>query len=234
MGMTREALPDMVEVPKPKSRLDDWLPMPKPDGVKNAARRLDPEVRKHMILDKAAILVAAHGVSAVTMESVGREAGVSKPLVYAYFQNVTTLLQELLLRDQRRLWEQQAIAVGQAQDFDELIRLTTRTYLEQVEKNGIYIQRLMNEPSIAVVFQHQERERRQRVVNFLAKEMTHNLSVPRDVANLIIELSMGMTGTAGELVSRGVVGRKKIEDILIRLYKSHVQALRDQYAKPSA
>ncbi len=184
-----------------------------------------------MILDRAAALVAAEGVSAVTMERVGREAGVSKPLVYAYFQNVTTLLQELLLRDQRRLWELQTSAVSEAKDFDELIRATTRVYLMHAEKNGMHIQRLMNEPSLAAVFQEQERERRQRVVDFVAKEMARKLNVPRDVANLVTELSMGMTGTAGELVSRGAVSRKKIEEILVCLFNGNSDALREKYGK---
>ena len=200
-------------------------------ATKKGSRRLDPEVRKHMILDRAAALVAAEGVSAVTMERVGREAGVSKPLVYAYFQNVTTLLQELLLRDQRRLWELQTSAVSEAKDFDELIRATTRVYLMHAEKNGMHIQRLMNEPSLAAVFQEQERERRQRVVDFVAKEMARKLNVPRDVANLVTELSMGMTGTAGELVSRGAVSRKKIEEILVCLFNGNSDALREKYGK---
>jgi AcrR family transcriptional regulator len=199
--------------------------------AKKGPRRLDPEVRKHMILDQAAILVTTEGVSAVTMDRVGREAGVSKPLVYAYFQNVTTLLQELLLRDQRRLWEAQTIAVSEAKDFDDLIRLTTRTYLIHVEKSGMQIQRLMSEPSVAAVFEKQEQERRQRVVDFLAKEMARTLDVPRDIANLVTELSMGMTGAAGELISRGVVSRKKVEDILVRLHKSNAESLRDQFSK---
>ena len=205
--------------------------MPDAVAVKKGPRRLDPEVRKHMILDRAAALVASEGVSAVTMDRVGREAGVSKPLVYAYFQNVTTLLQELLLRDQRRLWEQQTIAVSEAKDFDDLVRFTTRTYLKHVEKCGMHIQRLMSEPSVAAVFQEHEQERRQRVVDFMAKEMAHRLNVPRDVANLVTELSMGMTGAAGELVSRNVVSRKKIEEILICLYKGNTDALRKQYGK---
>ncbi len=202
-----------------------------PDTAKKTTRRLDPAVRKHMILDKAAALVAAEGISAVTMERVGREAGVSKPLVYAYFQNVTNLLQELLLRDQRRLWELQTIAVSEATDFDELIRFTTRTYLKHAEKNGMHIQRLMGEPSVAAVFKERERESRQRVVEFLAKEIAHSFNVPREVAILATEVSMGMTGAAGELISRGVVGRKKIEDIVICLFKGSTAALREQYGK---
>jgi AcrR family transcriptional regulator len=201
------------------------------DTLKKGRRRLDPEVRKHMILDQAAALVAAEGVSAVTMDRIGHEAGVSKPLVYAYFQNVTTLLQELLLRDQRRLWEQQTIAVSQAKDFDDLIRLTTRTYLIHVEKSGMHIQRLMGEPTLAAVFEKGESEQRQRVVDFLAREMARTLNVPREIANLVIQLSMGMTGSAGEMVSRGDVSRKKIEEVLICLYKGNVDALREQYGR---
>ncbi len=184
-----------------------------------------------MILDRTAALVAAEGISAVTMDRVGREAGVSKPLVYAYFQNVTVLLQELLLRDQRRLWEEQTIAVSEAKDFDELIRLTTRVYLTHVEKSGIHIQRLMSEPSVAAVFQERDLERRQRVVDFLSKEMARTLNVPRDIANLVTELSLGMTGSAGELVSRGAVSRKKIEELLVCLYKGNTDALRERYGK---
>ena len=205
--------------------------MPEPETAKKRPRRLDPLVRKHMILDRVAALVAAEGVSAVTMDRVGREAGVSKPLVYAYFQNVTTLLQELLLRDQRRLWEEQTSAVSEAKDFDELIRLTTRTYLKHVEKSGMHIQRLMSEPSVAAAFKEREYERRQRVVDFLAREMARTLNVPRDIANLVTELSLGTTGAAGELISRGEVGRKKVEDLLVCLYKGNIAALREQYGK---
>ena len=205
--------------------------MPEPETAKKRPRRLDPLVRKHMILDRVAALVAAEGVSAVTMDRVGREAGVSKPLVYAYFQNVTTLLQELLLRDQRRLWEEQTSAVSEAKDFDELIRLTTRTYLKHVEKSGMHIQRLMSEPSVAEAFKEREYERRQRVVDFLAREMARTLNVPRDIANLVTELSLGTTGAAGELISRGEVGRTKVEDLLVCLYKGNSAALREQYGK---
>ena len=205
--------------------------MSNPAAAKKGVRRFHPEVRKHMILDQAAALVAAEGVSAVTMDRIARGAGVSKPLVYAYFQNVTTLLQELLLRDQRRLWEAQTAAVSEAKDFDDLIRQTTRTYLQHIEKSGMHIQRLMSEQAVAAVFQEREQERRQRVVDFLAKEMARTLNVPREIANLVIELSLGMTGAAGEMVSRGAVSRKKIEELLICLYRGNAEALRAQYGK---
>lgn len=205
--------------------------MPEADSNKLKSRRLDPAVRKHMILDKAAALIAAEGLGAASMERIGQEAGVSKTLVYAYFRNLSNLLQQLLLRDQRRLWEQQTIAVSQADNFEELIRYTTRTYLQHVEQNGIHIQRLMSEPSLAAVFQERERDGRQRVVDFLASEMARFCKVPRSVAILATEVSMGMTGMAGELVSRGVVGSKKIEEIVLCLFHGSAAALSAKYGK---
>jgi AcrR family transcriptional regulator len=50
-----------------------------------ARRRLDPQVRRDLILDEAARIVAEEGVSTVSMERLGREAGISKALVYNYF-----------------------------------------------------------------------------------------------------------------------------------------------------
>ena len=57
--------------------------MPTLAPAKPSSRRLNPEVRRNMILDTTAALIAKDGISAVSMERVGREAGVSKALVYA-------------------------------------------------------------------------------------------------------------------------------------------------------
>ncbi|MEO1169489.1 MAG: helix-turn-helix domain-containing protein [Pseudomonadota bacterium] len=194
-------------------------------------KRLKPDVRKDIILDKTAALIAREGISAVSMERVAREAEISKPLVYVYFSNKTTLLRELLLREQHRLSDLQAKAVSKAKDFEDLIRLTTRTYLKHVEANGVHIQRLMNEPSVSVAFEEEDRKGRRQAVEFLASEVSRSFGVPRKTAELAAELSMGMTGFAGEMISRGVVSRRKIEEINICLAMGCVAALTDKYGK---
>jgi len=203
--------------------------------VENAPRnrRLDPELRKKIILDKTAELIAAEGVSAVSMERIGHEAGVSKALVYTYFKNQTNLLQELLLREQRTLGDNQAIALSQASNFDELIRLTTRTYLKHVEENGLHIQRLMNEPAVAAAYLKADQREHQMAVDLISSEMVRNFGIPASIAELATELSMGMTGAAGNLINRGAVSREKIEEINLVLLESAMAALRDNYAKKS-
>lgn len=196
-----------------------------------AGRRLDPEMRRNMILDRTAMLVAREGVSAVSMERVGREAGVSKALVYAYFKNQTILLQALLLREQRRLADQQSTAVGRANDFKETILNTTRTYLRYYEENGILLQRLLNEPSLAAAFEEHDRAERPRVVNSLARLMADTHNVPLRVAKVATELSMAMTGAAGEMISRGEISRGKVEEIILALFDGSMAELGQRFGK---
>lgn len=194
-------------------------------------RRLDPEVRKSLILDAAAKLVAEEGLDAVSMERVGREARVSKALVYAYYPNRVSLLQELLLREHAHLVERQAIEVKKSSSFEDLIRRTTSTYLRYVEERGVHIQRLMSEPSVVAAFKEFDRKDRQRVVDFLAKEISSSYKIPKRMAALAAEVSMGMTGVAGDLINRGVVDRRTIEELTISLALGSLEALSKKYRR---
>lgn len=194
-------------------------------------RRMDPALRRDLILDVTAALIAREGVSSVSMERVGRETGVSKALIYVHFPNRTALLQDLLVREQRRLLALQAAAIRSADNLEDLIRLTTSAYLRHVEDDGLYIQRLMNEPTVAVAFRELDRKDRQQAVEYIAKALGASLNAPSQIAALATELSMGMTGAAGELVSRGEVSREKAEEVLFCLFRGSIAALREQYGR---
>lgn len=192
---------------------------------------MNPQERKDHILDQTAALIAREGVSAVSMERVGRESGVSKALVYAYFTNRTELLQTLLLRDQARLQAKQIEAARGARGIEDLVRLTTQTYLRHVEENGLCIQRLMNEPQVAAAFREQDQKERRRAAAFLAREIAASQNVPLGIAELATDMAMGMTGAAGELLSRGVSGREQIEPLLLRLLEGSIKALSESYGR---
>ena len=83
----------------------DIEPKKRAEPARSKRRRLSPEVRQNLILDVAADIVVADGVSAVSMELVGREAGVSKALVYSYFPNRIDLLGALLRREYQAIDE---------------------------------------------------------------------------------------------------------------------------------
>lgn len=69
------------------------------------ARRLPPEQRREQLLDAALSLIPA-GFDTVTMESVAKEAQVTKPVLYDLFANRAELISALLEREAGRATDQ--------------------------------------------------------------------------------------------------------------------------------
>ncbi|KJK52082.1 hypothetical protein UK23_04980 [Lentzea aerocolonigenes] len=69
------------------------------------ARRLPPEQRREQLLDAALSLIPA-GFDSVTMESVAKQAQVTKPVLYDLFANRAELISALLEREAGRATEQ--------------------------------------------------------------------------------------------------------------------------------
>ena len=90
--------------------------------------RLSPEKRRELILDHTAEIVAREGVANLSMDQIGREAGVSKSLVYNYFPNLNDLLKVLLDRELRHLRASQQ----QAAEAAETVRTGPNHDISQV------------------------------------------------------------------------------------------------------
>ncbi|MDX8028953.1 TetR/AcrR family transcriptional regulator [Lentzea sp. BCCO 10_0856] len=69
------------------------------------ARRLPPEQRREQLLDAALSLIPA-GFDTVTMESVAKQAEVTKPVLYDLFANRAELISALLEREAARATDQ--------------------------------------------------------------------------------------------------------------------------------
>ncbi|GAB2804623.1 TetR/AcrR family transcriptional regulator [Lentzea nigeriaca] len=69
------------------------------------ARRLPPDRRREQLLDAALSLIPA-GFDTVTMESVAKQAAVTKPVLYDLFANRAELISALLEREAARATEQ--------------------------------------------------------------------------------------------------------------------------------
>jgi AcrR family transcriptional regulator len=61
-----------------------------------------PEQRREQLLDAALDLALARGFHAVTIDGVARAAGVTRPVVYGAFDDVSALLSALVEREQER------------------------------------------------------------------------------------------------------------------------------------
>lgn len=180
-------------------------------------RRLPPELRRELILDETARLVISGGVSAVSMERLGRDAGISKALVYNYFPNRTDLLSELLKREVKQFQHEGRAAVEASTSFEDMVRRTSRAYLQHVKDRGLLIQRLLHEPSVAASVRDIDKRERTVTTRFLAKEIRESYDIPADIALIATELLMGVTGAAGEVLARGDEDVERLEQFVMTI-----------------
>lgn len=179
-------------------------------------RRFSPEKRRELILDFTADIVAREGVAALSMDRIGKEAGVSKSLVYNYFPSLTELLRELLDRELRRLRRLQTAEAEKAETFEDLVRGVTHQYLKYIEERGLIIERLQAEPSVSSLHDPTDYSR-DAAVEYLAKIVSDHFGLPIDVARAATDISFGLPASAGEYLLRARMSRAEIEDLTVTM-----------------
>ena len=96
--------------------------------------RLTAEERREQLLDVTKALVVDEGFHAVSIEAVARRAGITRPIVYGHFQDLTGLLEALIDREGGRALRQLAQVVpGEAEPPREALLGALRGYLEAVQ-----------------------------------------------------------------------------------------------------
>ena len=171
-------------------------------GLVAKRTRLDPQVRRDLILDQAARLAMNEGLTAVTLDRVAREADVSKGLVYTYFTSRNVLLASLLDREQKDLRQRGIASILRTETFAEMIAATTRLSLEQARDRGALIGPLQADPSITLLLEATDRDERDRMVRFLVRAVRQEYDLPLDVSIGSVNMLLAVTGAAGRLVAQ--------------------------------
>lgn len=179
--------------------------------------RKSPEARRAQICAAAARMVLEEGISAITMERLARETGISKALVYNYFATRDQLLAALLKREQTELRERGIGAALRAETFPELIRQTTRVYLEQVEHRGALIAALLSDPSVGRLMEEESREDRERTRRFFVKQVARTYELPEGIAAASVDLLWAVTDAAGRALSQHELSIDEAEELCVQL-----------------
>jgi AcrR family transcriptional regulator len=94
-------------------------PHPPAAGVTATGKRLPRAVREQQMLDAAVKVFSRRGFHAASMDEIADEAGISKPMVYAYLGTKDELFVACLHREGTRLMEAIAEVVGPDLPADE-------------------------------------------------------------------------------------------------------------------
>ena len=198
------------------------------EAAQKKRTRLTPEKRRDLILDHTAEIVAREGVANLSMDQVGREAGISKSLVYNYFPNLNELLKVLLERELRHLRRTQQQAAEQAETFEELVRGVTHAYLTYIDERGLIIERLQSEPSVSETHDPTDFSR-DAAVDYLAQITQDLFDLPPDIARAATDISFGIPSAAGMYLLTRRLPLKTIEDLTVTMIMGTFTAIKSDY-----
>lgn len=197
--------------------------------------RLAPQARREQILDEAARLILDKGISAVSMERLAQLVGISKGLVYNYFATRDALLAALLHREQTELRDRGMTSALEAQSYEDLIRQTTRLYLEQTKHRGAMIAALLSDPSVAALMEADSRLDRERTFRYFVRATRREYGLPLDLAIAAVEMLSKITDEAGRLVAQGVIDVGPATEMCVELINGGLARLSpDRALKESA
>ena len=163
--------------------------------------RLSPEERRIQLLDSAKTLILAKGLSSFTMEGLAREAGVSNPLVYKYFDTRLSLLQALLKKESRQFNSQLEDQVLQARNHDELLTtFVSANFMQFSSSNIIYV--LREDPDVFSVIAEAERQQHRATARFLVKTLADQFTITTQQAEQLVVLASGASQTAAAHYNR--------------------------------
>lgn len=187
--------------------------------------RLTPEARRENLLDVARQAILRDGLSTFTIEGLGREAGVSKALVYVYFRNREALFADLLRQEEAELRARAAAGASRAEGFAEVIRATTRAYLEQSRDRGALIALLMADPAVARLMAEETRQAAERTVGYFVGIVRKEYALSLEQAAAAVSVLMPLTGQAGRAVSHGAMEIDAAVDLCVTLIVGGLEAL---------
>lgn len=196
--------------------------------IKRPRQRLNPEERKSLILDHTAAIVAREGVANLTIEGIGREAGISKSLVYAYFPNLTELLRALYQREMRQLRRRQAEAAQNVETMEQMVRSVTHAYLSYIDERGLIIERLQAEPTVSE--NHDPTDyNRDLAVDHLTDFVMRFYRIPCRIARAATDISFGLPASAGSYLHRHDLDLKTLEDLTVAMILGTLSGLEKRF-----
>lgn len=181
-----------------------------------------------MILDHTAEIVNREGISNLSMEGISKSAGVSKSLMYKYFDSLTDLLKELLERELKAQRSLQFKAAESATTFEELIRNITHQYLTYIDERGLIIERLQSEPSISE-FHDPTDYARSSAVGYITPIVSKTFDIPPELAKATTDISFGLPSAAGSYLLRGEMTLEEVEELTCTMIISTFIAVRDDF-----
>ena len=189
--------------------------------------RLAPKERRNQLLDCARDIILSRGFSSLTMEAVAKEADVSNPLIYKYFDTRLSLLQELLGRELFRFYGDIKLKLEQAEAYEDIVRIAVTSNFDE-GANGNIISILRSQPDIEASLQPAKMKDTLGVGGLLVDRLIEFYPVTRGQAIKMTVFASGVSqAAAAQWRVRGGNRKRMIEDALQFIHAGRTSFVQD-------
>ena len=186
--------------------------------------RLSPDARRTQLLDTAKEIVIAEGLQAFTMEGLARQAGVSAPLVYNYFDGRPQLLQELLVREYHQFVAETREELREAENFEDIVRISVTSNFDH-HAPGRILPLLQSQPEIAVAIKEDQQRVGRRNAKFLVQSAADHYQLTNREAQLAVSMSSGASVTAAELAANLKLDREETIELAVNYILAGIERI---------
>jgi len=200
-------------------------------------RRMARGDRERQIVAVAHRAFATHGYGAVTMETIAREAGVTKPLIYAYFGNKERLYQACMIPAAEALTASLEQAIASADGAQEVLSRGVRAFFAYVDEDRDAWRVLFDEtvPAGGViarrVAEHRDRIRRlfqDAIEQNMTAEQRRNPLASEVGEALAVAVMAGTEALAHWWLSTGKLSAEHAAELLIATLRPGIDRISDQ------
>lgn len=191
-------------------------------GARSRRRRtrVSPEARREQLIDTAAEIIVADGLSAVTMRAVARRAGLSEAQAHNHFPRRADLLLALARRELHAMEERRRAELSQGRGRQERVRLSTRAYLRQVAERGALIQVLTASPEVRAALEPERQMARRWDTRRVSQGLEAAYGLPAELASGATRVLTAMTLRAGRLVAEGKAPLDAVERLTLAMVEA--------------
>lgn len=154
------------------------------------SERQAADVRRDLLMDAAAEMVAAGDADSVSMEAVAQRSGVSRALVYKHFANRQALLHALYERESTHLHRALSEAVQRASTLEDMLRALVTGALAAQAERGATFAALASQAGRPREQRDRQRRRDAETLRHFTRQAVAELDLDEDVARTALGLAL--------------------------------------------
>lgn len=190
-------------------------------GPRPASRRprtrIAVEQRREQLIDAAADLIAAEGLSGLTMKRVARQVGISEAQAHNYFAQKRDLLVALARRELGAMEARRRAEIQRGADRHTRIALSTITYLREAAGRGALVQVLTQSAEVREALRAERQASQRADRDQVMANLAETYGVPRDAARVMTTVLTAICLRAGRLVAGGKISLDAAERLTLAI-----------------